>query len=263
MDILHAILLGLIQGLTEFLPISSSAHLILLPVLTAWEDQGILFDIAVHAGSLGAVVLYFRKDIKNLCSGFAGTLQNKATEKDFMSWYILLATVPVVISGFFFHDVVASSLRNAQVIAISSIGFGLLLLWADRTGSKDRTENRITWKEALIIGLAQAIAIIPGTSRSGITITAGLFLGLDRQTASRFSFLLAIPVIFAAVSYELVNLSGEQLIIDWLALAIVFLVSFASAWLAIHYFLKLLNRTGMLPYVIYRILLGIALLLIY
>ena len=263
MELIHLIILGLIQGLTEFLPVSSSAHLILLPALVGWDDQGIVYDIAVHAGSLGAVVLYFRKDIQDLLRGWLATLGWHDSEKNYLLWYLALATIPVGLAGLLLHDFVATSLRNPQVIAIASIVFGLILWWADKFGQHTRTQAGINWRDALIIGFAQALAIIPGTSRSGITITAGLMLGMDRHSASRFSFLLAIPVIILATGYETYKLSSGQLDIDWISLITVTVVAFVSAFLAIHYFLKLLDRTGMLPYVIYRVILGVVLLAIY
>jgi undecaprenyl-diphosphatase len=249
--------------LTEFLPVSSSAHLILLPALVGWDDQGIVYDIAVHAGSLGAVVLYFRKDIQDLLRGWLATLGWHNSEKNYLLWYLALATIPVGLAGLLLHDFVATSLRNPQVIATASIVFGLILWWADKFGQHTRTQAGINWRDALIVGFAQALAIIPGTSRSGITITAGLMLGMDRHSASRFSFLLAIPVIILASGYETYKLSSGQVDIDWISLITVTVIAFVSAFLAIHYFLKLLDRTGMLPYVIYRVILGIVLLAIY
>ena len=263
MEFIHLIILGLIQGLTEFLPVSSSAHLILLPALVGWDDQGIAYDIAVHTGSLGAVVFYFRKDIQDIVRGWLATLGLHDSEKNYLLWYLAMATIPVGLAGLLLHDFVAASLRNPQVIATASIVFGLLLWWADKYGKQVRTQARISWRDALIVGFAQALAIIPGTSRSGITITAGLMLGMDRQSASRFSFLLAIPVIILASGYEAYKLSSGQVDIDWVSLIAVTLIAFVSALLAIHYFLKLLDRTGMLPYVIYRVILGIILLVIY
>jgi undecaprenyl-diphosphatase len=253
----------LIQGITEFLPVSSSAHLILLPALVGWEDQGIIYDIAVHTGSLGAVILYFRIDLQILIRGWLATFSKNSSDKDYLLWYLLLATIPVGLAGLLLHDLVATSLRSPQVIATASIVFGLVLWWADKYGAHSRTQHGLSWRDALIIGLAQAIAIVPGTSRSGITITAGLMLGMDRQSASRFSFLLAIPVIILATGYESYKLSSGYIDIDWAALIVVTFMAFVSALLAIHYFLKLLDRSGMLPYVIYRVLLGLLLFGLY
>jgi undecaprenyl-diphosphatase len=228
-----------------------------------WDDQGIVYDIAVHAGSLGAVILYFRKDIQELLRGWLATFDPESSRKDYLLWYLLLATVPVGLAGLLLHDFVATSLRNPQVIATASIVFGLILWWADKQGTHSRTYASVSWRDALIVGFAQALAIIPGTSRSGITITAGLMLGMDRQSASRFSFLLAIPVIILATGYESYKLSSSIVEVDWLSLVAVLTIAFVSALIAIHYFLKLLDRTGMLPYVIYRVLLGLVLFAIY
>jgi len=263
LEFFHLIILGFIQGLTEYLPISSSAHLILVPVVAGWEDQGIVYDIAVHVGSLIAVVAYFRKDLQQLLRGWLATFNGTDTDKNYLLWYLLFATIPVGLTGLLFHDIVSTSLRSPQVIATASIVFGLLLWWADKYGLLTRTQARVGWRDALVIGLAQAIALIPGTSRSGITITAGLMLGMNRQAASRFSFLLAIPVIILAAGYETFRLSSGQVDIDWVSLLAVIAISAVSAWLSIYYFLKLLDRTGMLPYVIYRVLLGIVIFVVY
>ncbi|MFT5133235.1 MAG: undecaprenyl-diphosphatase [Gammaproteobacteria bacterium] len=263
MELAHLIILGIIQGLTEFLPISSSAHLILLPALMGWNDQGIVYDVAVHAGSLGAVLLYFRKDLQSMTSGWIASFDPANQKKDYLLWYLMVATIPVGLSGLFLHDFVATTLRDPQVIASASIGFGLMLWWADKFGAQTRERDQLGWRDALLIGVAQAIAIIPGTSRSGITITAGLMLGMNRQAASRFSFLLAVPVIILATAYETFKLSSQQLNIDWISVLAVSAVAFVTAWLSIHYFLRLLDRTGMLPYVIYRVVLGLAIFAIY
>ena len=263
MGFLHLTILGLIQGLTEFLPVSSSAHLILLPALLGWQDQGIVYDVAVHTGSLGAVMLYFHKDIQGMLVGGLACFNAENQNKDFLFWYVVLAAIPVGFSGLLLHDFVSTSLRDPRVIASASIGFGLLLWWADKYGAQTRSRAEIQWRDALLIGIAQAVAIIPGTSRSGITITAGLMLGMDRQSASRFSFLLAIPVIIMATAYETYKLSSGQLNVEWSSVLTVTLVAFFSAWVSIHYFLKLLDRTGMLPYVIYRVVLGLILFVVY
>lgn len=263
MQIEHLVILGLVQGLTEFLPISSSAHLILLPALAGWQDQGIVYDVAVHTGSLGAVLLYFRSDIQDLLQGALRPVSGSDNRSDYLLWYIALATLPVCLAGLLLHDLVATVLRSPQIIAGASIFFGLVLWWADRTGAASRSQADLGWRDAVIIGLAQVLALVPGTSRSGITITAGLMLGMDRHAASRFSFLLAIPVIIAATAYESTRLVSAQVSIEWLPVLCVALVAFASALLAIHFFLKLLDRTGMLPYVIYRVLLGLVLLAMY
>jgi undecaprenyl-diphosphatase len=258
MDTLQIIILAITQGLTEFLPISSSGHLILGSRLFGYQDQGLTFDIAVHLGSLIAVIVYFRNDLKIMGhdfirAAFRPSLQNANSR---MVWMILIATLPIILIGGLFLDLVKSDLRSAMVIAITTILFGLLLLWADKSGEKQRHEQSIAWKDALIIGLFQAVAIVPGSSRSGVTITAGLMLGLTRQAAARFSFLLSIPTILLSgslVSWRL-YLNPEQM--AWDSLFLGAFLSFGAAYLCIHLFLKLIERIGMLPFVLYRLLLG-------
>lgn len=180
-----------------------------------------------------------------------------------MLWFLVVATIPVGLTGLLSHDFVASHLRSPIVIAIATILFGVVLWWSDVKGNRLRGQEQLSWKDIIIIGLAQCLALIPGTSRSGITITAGLLLGLKRETAARFSFLLAIPVISLAGLYEVYKLFSAPVHFDWVSLIIVTFFSAISAWLTIHYFLKFLERTGMLPYVIYRLLLGALLLVIF
>lgn len=269
MDIIHLIILGIIQGLTEFLPISSSAHLILLPQLMDWQDQGLVYDVAAHVGSLTAVVIYFRKELNRIVSAWFKSLKTKQYSHDSQLFSLLaIATVPIAVGGYLLHDIAATYFRHPLVIAAASIFFGLLL-WQSDLGAKRmqgkhmRDIDHITLKDALIIGMAQVLAIIPGTSRSGITMTAGLMLGLSRQGSARFSFLMAIPTVLLAGGYEALNLYKANINIDVSSFLLVILISAFSAWLAIHYFLKLLERTGMLPYVIYRVLLGIVLVFIF
>ena len=195
MDAIQVILLALIQGLTEFLPISSSAHLILPAQLLGWVDQGLAFDVAVHVGSLLAVVIYFRRDIGNIVLAWLKALNGPATEDSRLGWFIIWATVPAGLVGLLFNDLIEAHLRSVAVIAATTLIFGLLLGVADKRSSKRQSLSDITLKQALWIGCAQALALIPGTSRSGVTMTAALFLGLTRQAAARFSFLLSIPII--------------------------------------------------------------------
>ena len=255
MDILHAIILGLLQGLTEFLPISSSAHLILLPELAGWDDQGLLYDVGAHFGSLLALLLYFRKDLARMGAGWVASFSTGRNREAELVWFLLIATVPICLAGLLFHQAL-DYLRDPLVIAGATVLFGLLLWWADRRGKRARDLRGLGLRDAVVIGLFQALALIPGTSRAGITITAGLWLGLSREAASRFSFLLAIPTILLAAGYELLNASFSAAQVDWPALFTVSAVSFISAYLTIHWFLKLVERTGLLPYVIYRLALG-------
>ncbi len=258
MDLIQLIVLALIQGLTEFLPISSSAHLILLPILTGWQDQGLIYDVAVHFGSLFAVMFYFREDIKNLLfAWFSSISGGESSENSRLAWAVIIGTIPAVIFGLLMKDYIETVLRSPLVIAATSIIFGLLLWYADRTASHKRTEKTLNFKDAIYIGLAQAVALIPGTSRSGITMTAGLMLGLTRKAAARFSFLLSIPLILAASGLKTKDLLSEGGPVDWFGLGFVIVLSGISAYLCIHYFLKLIDRVGMMPFVIYRVLLGI------
>ena len=258
MDLIQLIVLALIQGLTEFLPISSSAHLILLPIITGWEDQGLVYDVAVHFGSLFAVMFYFREDIKNvLFAWFSSISGGEATENSQLGWAVIIGTIPAVIFGLLMKDYIETVLRSPLVIAATSIIFGLLLWYSDATASHQRTEKSLDIKDAIKIGLAQALALIPGTSRSGITMTAGLMLGLTRKAAARFSFLLSIPLILAATGLKTKDLISDGGAVDWFGLFFVIALSAISAYICIHYFLKLIDRIGMLPFVIYRVLLGV------
>jgi len=263
-DAVQATFLALIQGLTEFLPISSSAHLALVPLLSDWPDQGLAFDCVVHLGTLTAVILYFRHELKLMAIGFGKTIVARSWHADRegqLAWFIGLSTIPVGIAGLTFKDVVENELRSVEVIAYASILFGLLLWWADRSGSRRKADEAWTLKDAMIVGIAQAVALIPGTSRSGITMTAALMLGYTRKAAARFSFLLSIPVITLAGGLkvkEWIEVSNNSVALPELLIG--FTLSAVSAYLCIHYFLKFLDRIGMGPFVIYRILLGLILL---
>ena len=263
MDILQIIVLALVQGLTEFLPISSSAHLILVPIVTEWQDQGLAFDVAVHVGTLSAVVLYFRKEIGKMFFAWIASLKGDHSEDSKLAWAVLIGSIPVGLAGLIFNDFISDNLRTPMVIAATTIIFGFLLGYADCTGKRKRNEFSLSWKDIIIIGVAQAIALIPGTSRSGITITAGLFLGLTAQAAARFSFLLSIPVILLAGGMETVEYLEVASVSDMGDLVLGAVISAVSAYLCIHYFLILLERIGMTPFVLYRLALGVILLALY
>ncbi|HHJ14117.1 MAG TPA: undecaprenyl-diphosphate phosphatase [Gammaproteobacteria bacterium] len=257
MEIWHIIVLALVQGLTEFLPVSSSAHLILVPVLTGWQDQGLAFDVAVHFGTLSAVVFYFRRELGGMAVSWAESLRTRNPDEEArLAWAVLLATVPLGLAGLAFHDVIATWLRSPLVIASTTVLFGLALWYADVRGAKTRCEYRLGAARVALIALAQVLALIPGTSRSGATITAGLLVGLERKAAARFSFLLSVPAISMAALYETKNLIEAGAGVDWTAMLLGVVLSGLSAWLCIHFFLKLLDRVGMLPFVLYRLLLG-------
>lgn len=264
MDSLQLAVLALVQGLTEFLPISSSAHLILVPQLFDWADQGLIFDVAVHAGSLLAVLVYFRKEVIAMLFAWITSIRDRQQTPDSkLAWSVILATLPVVAAGFLFESAIQGSLRAPWVIAVASIVFGVLLWFSEYLGNRQRSEYEISWKHAFVIGCWQMLALIPGTSRSGITITAGLLLGMTRQAAARFSFLLSIPVIVASGSLETYHMFTTVSSISWSDLFIGVLLSAISAGLCIHWFLKLIDRIGMISFVIYRILLGIVILVFF
>lgn len=258
MDSLQIILLAIVQGLTEFLPISSSAHLILTPMLFGYQDQGLAFDVAVHLGSLLAVTTFFRHELRCMAGDFFHSLRRGApqTADSRMVWLLILATLPIMLAGELFISLVEHDLRSIWVIAATTILFGLLLFWYDKQGTQTRDEYSTSWRDALIIGLFQVLALIPGTSRSGITMTAGMMLGMTREAASRFSFLLSIPTILMSGSLVTAELITSRTAVDWLAMASGALLSFVSAYLCIHFFLQMIGRIGMLPFVIYRLILG-------
>jgi undecaprenyl-diphosphatase len=262
-EYLHEIVLGLIQGLTEFLPVSSAAHLILLPRLLGWEDQGLEMDVAAHLGTLCAVIYYFRHEFKAMFSSAYSSRCSFSDPQSRYLWFLILATVPVAITGLVAGDIVANHLRHPLVIASATLFFAVVLWTSDYFGKRNRGENSLTWKDVLLIGCFQVLALIPGTSRSGITITAGLILGLDHHSAARFSFLLAVPTILLAATYEGFKLFMTDVNVDWVSMVTVTLVSFVTAALTIHYFLKFLSWTGMMPYIIYRLILGCVLFVLF
>ena len=254
----QVIILSLIQGLTEFLPISSSAHLILPALLTDWPDQGLAFDIAVHLGSLLAVLGYFRREIGQFAVSGARLLSHRQSDEHTeLLAKVIIATLPIVIVGYGLKDWVSGELRSVLVIATATIVFALGLWWADKQrGQIDQP----SWMHAFIIGASQVLAIVPGTSRSGVTITAALLLGLSRTSAAKFSFLLSIPTISGAAVLAALDLLETGSSAAWPELAVGASLAAASAYLCIHYFIALLERTGLMPYVIYRIILGVMLL---
>lgn len=263
MELFQVFILALLQGLTEFLPISSSAHLILPSQLLGWPDQGLAFDVGVHVGTLIAVVTYFRCDLFNLFMAWQKSLQGQRSDDSRLAWLIILATLPALAVGWAFNDFIDHNLRLILVIAATTLIFGALLGWADLRRTEVHRLSSLGVRDALLIGVAQAMALVPGTSRSGITISAALMLGYERQAAARFSFLLSIPVILAAGSMktlELVQLEDQA---PWSMVLIGAIVACLSAFACIHLFLKWLDKIGMQPFVIYRMLLGIALLIIW
>ncbi len=257
MDWLQTLLIALIQGLTEFLPVSSQAHLVLYSWVTGGVYQGLDFDIILHAGSLVAVVAYFRRELLAMARSWLSSLGGGRPDADSrLAWWIIIGTLPAVVFGFLLKDVAEEQLRAVWVMATSLVVFGLLLGWADWRGRRDRDEHQLGLRGVLVIGFAQVLALIPGTSRSGITITAALFMGLTREAASRFSFLLSIPVITGAAVLGLRDLSSTELTTPWGLLLLGFAASALSTYACIHFFLAFIRRIGMQPFVVYRIVLG-------
>ena len=257
MNLLHALLLGILQGITEFLPISSSAHLILVPALAGWADQGVAFDLAVHVGTLLAVILYFHKDVTVLArDGVASVAQRRFIGQGQLAFFLIIGTLPAAVTGLLLLDLIDTLLRSVHIIFFTTLIFGLVLGWADWRPNPQRELSTLIWRDAILVGLAQAVSLIPGISRSGATITAGLLLGLSREAASRFSFLLAIPITALAASAKLLEVATDEGSVDWIAFLVGGVTSFVMALTAIHFFLKWLNRFGMWPYVIYRVALA-------
>ncbi|MDR1976240.1 MAG: undecaprenyl-diphosphate phosphatase [Campylobacteraceae bacterium] len=259
MNWLEVFVLSIVQGVTEFLPVSSSAHLILTPRVFGWQDQGLAFDTAVHLGTLFAVVIYFRNEIVSLLKDwFSSLVARKNVGESTLAWGIIVATIPACVAGLLFNGVIETYLRSPLVIASTTIIFGVVLFAADRfAGKKD--EKNITLYIALLIGLAQMLALIPGVSRSGITLSAALILGFSRVSAARFSFLLSIPIILLASGYEGLKLTQSTFSVEWDKIAGAVVISFLSGYFCIYAFLKAVQRWTITPFVAYRLLLGIAL----
>ena len=257
-EIIQSIILGVIQGVTEFLPISSSAHLVLTPWLFGWEDPGLTFNVALHVGTLVAVIVFFRKDWINIFAGFVGSnnqknKQNQVYPKN-MLWIILAATAPGVFAGYFFNQQAETLFRNPFIVATMLIFFGALLWWADRKSNQKKSIGKISLKDSLMIGLAQAIAIIPGVSRSGITITAGLRQGLSRKEAARFSFLLSTPIILGAAVFQMRDMLETGIgVPDLLGI----IVAAISGYSAIFWLVKFVEKSSYKVFFWYRLILGV------
>lgn len=254
----QALVLAFLQGLTEFLPVSSSAHLVMPSLVLGWPDQGLAFDVAVHLGTLSAVLWYYRADLVAMAHGWSRSLISGEVSPDSkLVWYLALATIPAGVIGLLGRAIIEQDMRSLPVVATTTLLFGLLLGLADRSAGRQRAGVRLSLWLALLIGSAQALALIPGVSRSGVTITAALFLGLERQVAARFSFLLSIPVIAAAGALKAWDLYVSAVAVDWFLLGLGAAVSGLTAYLCITVFLRLLDRVGMAPFVYYRIVLAL------
>lgn len=263
MSILQAIVLGVIQGLTEFLPVSSSGHLLLIPKLFGWSEQGVVFDAMIHVATLGAVFFGLFGDIRNIAGGMLKGRKPDAWGR--LGWIIVLGTLPTVAAGLLFKDFIENVLRSPIIVVVSLAFWGIVLAIADRKLSR-RTESNITkvgWRRALAIGAAQAIALIPGTSRSGITITAGLFGGLSRDVAARFSFLLGIPAIAAAGSLAILEVFQGKAEFELVPLIVGFICAFASGLVAVKLLLKLMRKASYLWFAVYRVALAVVVLLVW
>ena len=262
MDFFQTIVLALIQGLSEFLPISSSAHLILVPKVVDWPDQGLAFDVVVHLGTLFAVVYYYQSQIRSMsCDFYSACIQRRHEGESKLALGVLLATIPVGLAGLLFKDFIEINFRSTEVIAYSTLIFGVLLGLASWINSQNnQPRNSINWFDVFFIGMMQVLALIPGTSRSGITITAGLLVGLSAQMSTKFAFLLSIPVISLASLLMLFDLYQQPQMVNWYLLSLGFLVAMISAYLTIVFFVKLLDSIGLMPFVVYRLILGVALL---
>jgi len=273
MDILQAIVLGLIQGLGEFLPISSSGHLVVLPKLFGWGDQGLAFDVALHFGTLLAILIYFKEDWKKI---FAKSYFLKETSRIFIDrkreFYdikdlkkdtlviIAFATIPGVLAGLFLEDYAANLFRNPILVGFSLLFGAMVLFYADKAGKKKKKERDIDFKTAFTIGIFQMLAVVPGMSRSGMTISGGLLMGLERTAAARFSFLLATPIILGATAKEFPHFISAGIDTD---LVLGILVAFGSGYLAIKYMLQYLEKQSYNIFVIYRMLLALFIFILF
>ncbi|HKZ74851.1 MAG TPA: undecaprenyl-diphosphate phosphatase [Steroidobacteraceae bacterium] len=259
----HAVVLAVIQGLTEFLPVSSSGHLVLLPRFLGWSDQGLAFDVAVHVGTLLGVLVYFRRDLQPLATGAIAWLRgDRGNTYGRLAINLLVATIPVGLVGLLCNDFIETKLRSPAVVAFQLAVFGIVLWLADRFSKEARTETSLSLRDAVAIGCAQALALVPGTSRSGITMSAGRALGLTREAAARFAFLLAIPGIGLAGLYEAYLFTTSPLAyIAPREVMIGFVVAAVVGYACIHWFLRAIARIGFLPFTLYRLALAGAIVL--
>ena len=265
MSLIEAIVLGLVQGLTEFLPISSTAHLRIVPAFFGWEDPGAAFTAVTQLGTMAAVLLYFRADLWRIARAWLGSLPpgRPAGGLDArLGWYLIAATVPIVVFGVLFERQIETGARSLYLMGTTLIGLGLVLLAAERVGSHRRPLESISAREGVLVGFAQAAALVPGVSRSGATISAGLFLGLDRQSAARFSFLLSVPAVVLSGVFQLVGIvrgdPGESG--GFVGLAVATLLAFAVGYASIAFLLRWLASHSTAVFVVYRVVLGVVVL---
>jgi len=266
-DLLQSIFLGFLQGLTEFLPISSSAHILIFPALFGWEDPGAAFTAVIQLGTEAAVLIYFRKDLWQIGTTWLASLRRPELRPDLnarMGWYLIAATIPIAILGFIFQDQIETAARNLWLVGSMLIVFGIVLGLADNVGSRSRTVGDLSVRDGILIGLAQSLALIPGVSRSGSTISAGLFLGLQRADAARFSFLLAIPAVMLSGFFQLYKiLAGKEAVGEPLInVAVATVVAFIVGYAVIAWFLSYLTRNSFALFVGYRLVLGTGVLIL-
>jgi undecaprenyl-diphosphatase len=264
-SVLEAIILGIVQGLTEFLPISSTGHLRIVPAFLGWEDPGAAFTAVTQLGTMAAVLLYFREDLKRIAIAWWRSVWDRRLRRELdarLGWYIVLGTIPIGIFGVLFKDQIETGARDLYLIGVALIVLGLVLLLAEKVGKRERSIEQIQTKDGFAIGFAQALALIPGVSRSGATITAGLFLGLDRTAAARFSFLLSVPAVVLSGLLELGTIlsddDGDHTSLGALVIATV--MAFVSGYAAIAWLLRYLTTHSMTIFVVYRVALGVLVL---
>ncbi len=261
MDLFQSIILGLLQGLTEFLPISSSGHLLIVPAILGWDDPGAAFTAVIQLGTEAAVLIYFRHDLWRIFTTWIRSLREPELRQDVnarMGWYLIAATIPISILGLAFSDQIETAARNLYLVGAMLIIFGIILGIADNYGSRKRDVENLSFRDGILIGFAQSLALIPGVSRSGATISAGLFLGLNRAAAARFSFLLAIPAVVLSGFYELSKiLRGEEAVgVPFINVAVATLVAFAVGYAVIAWFLRYLSNNSFALFVGYRLIVG-------
>jgi undecaprenyl-diphosphatase len=266
-DLLQSIFLGFLQGLTEFLPISSSGHILIVPAILGWEDPGAAFTAVIQLGTEAAVLIYFRKDLWQIATTWTRSLTRPELRGEVnarMGWYLIAATIPIAILGFIFQDQIETAARNLWLVGSMLIIFGIVLGVADNVGTRNREVGDLSIRDGILIGLAQSIALIPGVSRSGATISAGLFLGLERAVAARFSFLLAIPAVVLSGLFQLYKmLKGTETVSEpFFNVAVATLVAFVVGYAVIAWFLKYLSNNSFALFVGYRLILGTGVLIL-
>jgi undecaprenyl-diphosphatase len=266
-SVLEAIVLGIVQGLTEFLPISSTAHLRIVPAFAGWEDPGAAFTAVVQLGTMAAVLLYFREDLVRIGRAWLRSLRDRAVRRELdarLGWYIVLGTIPIGIFGLAFEDPIENGARDLYLISIALIVFGLVLLAAEEVGRKNRSIEHMNRRDGIFIGIAQAFALVPGVSRSGATISAGLFRGFDRPSAARYSFLLSVPAVVLSGLFEFVSIldGSEDTQVGLGALAVATALAFVVGYASIAFLLRYVARHSTIVFVVYRVALGVLVLVL-